>query len=184
MGIWQGKKVRLRGTEPGDAKFLQELYSDCETEVLLSSRVDVPKSDHAWTKQAEEWSLKKPENDAFNLIIEDLQGQPVGVVGPHNCSARNGVFRYGIVVHRDHRRKGYAAEAAVMVLRYCFEHLRYQKANAGVFSFNAGSIALHERLGFVKEGCVRRSVFVNGQYYDCYQYGMTVEEFHAKYGKG
>ena len=39
----------------------------------------------------------------------------------------------------EHRRKGYAAEAIRLVLRYFFHERRYQKCNAEVYSFNEPS---------------------------------------------
>ncbi len=75
----------------------------------------------------------------------------------------------------------YASEAIVLVLRYFFEELRYQKVTVTVYSFNAPSIRLHESLGFQREGCLRRTVFTQGQHFDEIFFGMTVEEFRARY---
>ncbi len=60
------------------------------------------------------------------------------------------------------------------MLRYFFHELRYQKVTAQVYSFNAPSIALHERLGFQVEGRLRRMIFTHGRHFDELLYGMTV----------
>jgi RimJ/RimL family protein N-acetyltransferase len=78
------------------------------------------------------------------------------------------------------RRRGYAAEAITIVLRYYFEELRYQKAFVGVYSFNEASLGLFARLGFVQEGRQRRMVFTRGRYFDMVWLGMTAEEFAAR----
>jgi hypothetical protein len=41
------------------------------------------------------------------------------------------------------------------------------------------AIGLHEKLGFQKEGCLRRMIFTQGGYVDNVWYGMTVEEFRG-----
>ena len=89
---------------------------------------------------------------------------------------------YGVAVHPDHRRKGYASEAVRLVLRYYFHERRYQKVNASVYSFNQPSIQFHERFGFVLEGRLRRMIYSSGEYHDELIFGMTREEFEHKTG--
>ena len=100
--------------------------------------------------------------------------------GPtHHCDRRTGTFSYGVAVRQEHRGKGYAAEAVLLILRYFFEELRYQKVTVHIHSDNVSSVRLHERLGFQLEGRQRRMIFTQGEYLDDLIYGMTVEEFHA-----
>ena len=53
--------------------------------------------------------------------------------------------------------------------------------NGWVYSFNAASLALHEKLGFVREGTLRRMVYTGGQHYDIAAFGLTADEFTARY---
>ncbi|HET7095418.1 MAG TPA: GNAT family N-acetyltransferase, partial [Thermomicrobiales bacterium] len=71
-------------------------------------------------------------------------------------------------------------------LRYFFDELGYQKAHVHVYAFNAASIRLHERLGFQREGRLRRMLFTGGQFHDVLVYGLTLEEFRraAPFGNG
>ena len=39
------------------------------------------------------------------------------------------------------------------------------------------SVALHEKMGFIKEGIIRRNVYTGGVYYDTIVYGMTRQEY-------
>jgi RimJ/RimL family protein N-acetyltransferase len=108
-----------------------------------------------------------------------LDGPFVGTINTHTCDRRCGTFRYGLGILPQHQRKGYASEAIRLVLRYFFEERRYQKVNADVYSFNEPSIRLHESLGFVLEGRLRRVNFTQGQYHDALMFGMTKEEFEG-----
>ena len=65
---------------------------------------------------------------------------------------------------------------SMLVLRYYFRELRYQKATVRVYSFNEASIRLHEKLGFQHEGRIRRTVYTNGALCDEIVLGLTVEE--------
>lgn len=174
--FWQGRLVRLRGVEPSDAETFARWNLDSET----TRDVDFvwpPVSLAFVRKDVEEMSLKKLEADAFTWVVEDADAQAVGSIATHHCDLRRGVFSYGLHVAREHRRRGYAAEAVMLVLRYYFEELRYQKCLVGVHSNNPASIALHEGLGFVREGTLRRAVYTGGRFHDHHHYGILKEEW-------
>ena len=181
---WEGRRVRLRGIEPDDADAHIAWSRDVENERNLD-QIYPPQSRarvHAWT---EEGSRRGIEGDNYHFQIESLEtGALVGHIATHHCDARVGVLSYGLSIHAPFRRKGYAADAVCLVLRYYFEERRYQKANVAVFSFNEASRRLHERLGFTLEGRQRRSTFTRGQFHDVLWYGITAEEFrelHPEY---
>ena len=179
--FWQGPRIRLRGVEPEDAAFFFAWNRDAE---MMRGLDEIwPPSTLAGTQ---EWirklSVEKPAKDEIFCVIEELTGMPVGSINAHTTNPRHGTFRYGIAVHRDYRGRGYAGEAIVIFLRYFFGELRYQKVNATVYAFNAPSIRLHEKLGFVCEGRLRRVLYTEGRYYDELQYGMTAEEFVQRHG--
>lgn len=180
--FWQTDAIRLRAIEPDDAAVVYQWNLDSDRARFLdfvwppSSLASV----QSWTAEA---SKKKLENDAFAWLIETLESVPVGTISTHNCDPHSGVFWYGIDIATEHRRKGYAKAAILQVLRYYFDHLRYQKVTVNIHADNLPSLRLHEALGYQNEGRLRRMAFQNGQFMDVFYYGMTVEEFHAKYPK-
>ena len=180
MNYWQSELVRLRGVEPEDADLFWRWNQDSEMARNLDF-VWPPVSFANVRKWAAAEAEKEFANDRFSWVIEDRDGAPVGFIHTHNSHPRNGVFRYGIGVESSQRRKGYAAAAILLVLRYYFLELRYQKVNVQLHSENEASRLLHERLGFVREGAVRRAIFSGGRYLDELLYGMTVEEWHGLY---
>jgi RimJ/RimL family protein N-acetyltransferase len=174
--FWQGQQVRLRGVEPSDASHFLRWNLDSER----ARRLDFlwpPQSEAAVRAWVEAQSLKRLENDAYHWVIENLAGEPVGTLSTHDCQPRHGTFSYGIDVAAEHRCRGYASEAIRLVLRYYFHQLRYQKVTVAVHADNLASLALHARLGFVREGTLRRMVFTNGAYCDVVWWGLTREEF-------
>lgn len=181
MNYWQTELIRLRGVEPGDGDLFWTWNQDSEMARNLEF-VWPPVS----LAQVQEWAgveaRRKLEDNSFRWVIENLDGTPVGFIHTHNCQPRNGVFKYGIGVEAPHRRKGYARAAALLVIRYYFQELRYQKVTVQMHSANESSRALHEGMGFVLEGRVRRAIFTNGAYLDELFYGMTVEEWQQRYG--
>jgi RimJ/RimL family protein N-acetyltransferase len=179
---WQGNLVRLRAFEASDWEIHYHWDQDSKMERQLYN-ITFPRSQEATRRWAEKEAAKVPQDDNFFFEIENLTGEQVGIISIHDCSTRHGTFSYGVAIRSEHQRKGYASEAIILVLRYYFQELRYQKVTTPVFSFNEASLSLHEQLGFQQEGRVRRKIFTRGQYFDEIVFGMTVEEFTEIYTK-
>jgi RimJ/RimL family protein N-acetyltransferase len=171
-----GKSVRLRAVEPEDWE-AQHHWNQQSNLLQGIDHVWLPSSRGLTRSLMEERSKQTGDDDNFRFQIETLAGELVGWLVIHQAQPRTGTFWYGVAVAEEHRRKGYAAEAIVLALRYYFLERRYQKVNADVWEYNAASIALQTRLGFTQEGRLRRMQFTGGQYYDRLIFGMTREEF-------
>jgi RimJ/RimL family protein N-acetyltransferase len=176
MNFWQGKLVRLRGVEPADAEAFARWNIDSEAARDLDFTWP-PLSLACVIKDTEERALRKFEADEFFFVIEGGAGVGVGCINTHHCDRRAGTFMYGLFVEREHRRFGYATEAALIVLEYYFDEMRYQKCTVSVHANNDASIALHEKLGFTREGTLRRMVYTGGRYSDTHYYGLTNDEW-------
>ena len=178
---WRGERVTLRAIELSDWEVVFGWNHDDEMARRLYW-VPFPQSREAVRRWAEKMATREPDDDTFHFAIENHDSEVVGSISTHDCDRRNGTFAYGLNVRAAHRRKGYGAEAIEIVLRYYFLELRYQKVTVEVYGFNTPSIALHERLGFQREGCLRRTVYTDGRYHDTLMFGLTFEEFAARHG--
>lgn len=127
-------------------------------------------------------SAKVLQGGDCTFVIESLQGRLIGGISTHRCNRRDGTFSYGIIIRKEHRRKGYAAEAIRLVLRLYFDTWSHQKAVAEVRSDNEPSIRLHERLGFVREGCLRNARIDQEHNGDVLVYVMSADAFASKAG--
>ena len=175
---WEGKLVRLRALEPGDAEHFYLI--NMEAGVDRNQDMVYPPSSRTRTQSWVEEGAKKTFGDSheFLFIIEERSsGQTVGAIDTHHVNPRQGTFEYGLSVREQFRNKGYASEAVLLVLRYYFFELRYRKAEPSVFAFNDASAALHEKLGFVLEGRKRHHGYSHGQVHDLLLFGMTADEF-------
>lgn len=179
MHYWTGEKIRLRAIQSKDI----ELFEQFDDEVdRLVDEIHFPQS----RERMQQWlegQQKTKIGDAYRFVAEDHSGTAVGTIDTFNCQRRHGTFKYGITVARPYRGNGYASEMILLVLKYYFLELGYQKVTPHVYSYNDASIKLHERLGFIQEGRLRNMIYTNGQYYDEIHYGMKVEEFRSRYLK-
>ncbi len=180
MNFWQNTHIKLRAVEPSDAEFFFEWNQDGEMTAYMHF-LWPPTSLESSRRWAEEEARRRLTDDTLFLVIENREGERVGMISTHQCDRRTGPFRYGVAVRREHQRRGYASAAILLVLRYFFEELRYQKVTVNIHANNLACIRLHERLGYQLEGRLRRMAFTDGQLWDELHLGMTVEEFHARY---
>ena len=179
MNYWQGPKVRLRAMEPDDGDYFFHILQDvdiqrCEADLRL------PMSLEACRAFAREQAAKGNNDPAPFLMIEDSEGHRVGLATPSMADERVGVFACGIHILPSYRRRGYAADALRLILRYYFEERRCVKFHASVYSFNDASNALCRHLGLAPEGCRRKVVYTGGAYYDELLWGLTDEEYFAR----
>ncbi|WP_028800172.1 GNAT family N-acetyltransferase [Streptomyces sp. 142MFCol3.1] len=176
---WIGRRVRLRAIEPDDwtafARFADEGGR-------RGNRLDLPRSAESYRAWAKEQTVAKCDDDRFRLAIETTDtGELVGTIGSHRTGLRSGWFEFDVTVGADHRRKGYATEALVLVLRFMFAERRYHKCLAVIFAHNEASLALTRRVGFTEEGRLREHVFFAGRHHDLVMMGMLAEEFDQRH---
>ena len=180
---WEGTLVRLRAVEPADAAAHHAF--NLSADYALLDQMYPPGSLARVEAWAADMSRAGLEADQFSFQIVTLNGDElVGHIATHHADSRVGAFSYGVSVNEAYRGNGYAREAICLVLRYYFQERRYQKVNVEVMAGNRASLALHEAMGFVREGVRRRSAYTAGELYDVVLFGMTVEEFrerHAPY---
>ena len=177
--FWQGEEVRLRPLRIEDAEqsFIDSL--DSPSRQVLQMGIELPTSIELQRASLEKYVGCRDTDGVIVFVIETIEGLNVGGISLHSRDEKNGQFSFGIVIGREHRRRGYAEEAVRILLRYAFRERRYQKCNSACMHTNEGSIGLHKKLGFVEEGRRRQAVFLNGQYHDDVLFGMTQEEFEA-----
>jgi RimJ/RimL family protein N-acetyltransferase len=178
--IFQGKRVRLRAVEPSDWETYWKWSNDTNAQ-RAESDIGFPATHEEIRAWAERESKRQGKDEECYCIIETLDGEAVGRINSHTCDIRNGTFMFALVIPPENRCKGYATEAIRLLIRYYFDERRYQKCTSLVYSFNEPSMHLHESIGFILEGRIRRMLYALGDYHDQLYYGMTKEEFDEKY---
>ena len=178
MGLWVGKKVRLRPWRPDDAARLAATADDTERD-RLSWEVRFPFSVERRRRRIEqEIEADEEPDDNRHLVIETLAGELVGSINLHGSHPRHRTAEIGLgLVSAAYEGKGYASEATRLLLRFLFRELDYAKINLEVYAFNPRAIALYEHLGFRHEGCVRSLIYSNGQRWDSLMMGLTRADY-------
>jgi len=175
--FWQGNRVVLRAMKESDALLRNEETNDSNGFRLMNWGVELPKSLDMDKAEVDEWVDFKDYENGLMFSIDNLQGEHVGNIYLNSIDMKNGTFSFGIRIYRHFRNRQYAQEAIRIVLRYAFFELRLQKCNSGCVDGNQASQTMHEKVGFIVEGRIRRAIYMNGHYYNDLMLGLTIEEF-------
>lgn len=177
--VWRGDTVLLRGFSPDDWEYFLRFEEDSD-DARAVFRVVPPRAPETHRKEVEQLAAESNGEDEFALAVASLEtGQPVGAISTFAVDHRSGRFKYGLAIERSHRRRGYATDAARILLRYMFDERRFHKCEIDVHEFNGASIALHQGLGFSSEGRLRDHEYFRGRHYDVIVMGITAPEFRA-----
>jgi [ribosomal protein S5]-alanine N-acetyltransferase len=63
---------------------------------------------------------------------------------------------------------------------YAFLNLPFFRLQAGVFAWNPPSMRVLEKVGFVREGVLKQSVYKDGQLIDRVMYALIKEEYLSR----
>lgn len=117
-----------------------------------------------------------------SYIIEEREGnKPIGITSLINIDTKNRNAECIIDIgEKQYWGKGYGTEALKMLLEYAFLELNLHRVSLRVFSFNERAIHIYKKLGFMKEGVIRESLYRNGKWHDIIIMGVLKQEYLSK----
>ena len=179
---WKSERVRLRPMRPEDADVWQLSEYDSEAQRFLNYGMPLPGSLAEAKQFAERFSDFNNRDQRIMFSIENEEGDLIGGINIHSMDRKNGTFETGTRIYAQSRGQGYGLEAKIIVLRYAFHELRFQKYNIRCLSDNEPMQAHAMRLGCQQEGRIRRHIYTQGRFYDELIFGLTREEFDEHHG--
>lgn len=83
----------------------------------------------------------------------------------------------GYQIDADQGGRGLMAQAIRLVLQVLFDGLGFHRIRAEVMPENIPSARVLEKIGFVREGLARKSLFINGDWEDFILFALLKEEY-------
>ena len=170
----KGKKCVLRPLNLEDTKTLSEIANDIEVRDYLSNVFPYTEiMEENFIKSLS--SQKVPTDIVFGI---EVGGKLIGGVGIHriNWTSRNGYL--GIAIFdKSFWNKGIGTEATMLMIKYAFEYLNLHKILLEVYEYNKRAIRVYEKLGFKREGVLRKNHYLKGKYHDVIVMGILQEEY-------
>jgi RimJ/RimL family protein N-acetyltransferase len=112
----------------------------------------------------------------LGIALRDT-GHLIGDLGIHIADADPRQVEFGITVAPKFQRRGFAAEAATLLLSTLFVKLGKHRVFASTDPRNAASQALMERLGMRKEAHMVKSLWFKGEWADDVVYAILEQEW-------
>jgi RimJ/RimL family protein N-acetyltransferase len=162
-----GWKVRLREIRPADHRTLIGFDRDSNPQV------------GGYRHWATHRRSAADPGDDLHCAIETLHSRTlVGSIWIQTDPSA-GRFSYAIGIGTPHRRCGYAADAARILLAFMFEQRRYHRCDVSINGRNFASLSLHGELGFREQGRPRDTELLRGEIRYPVLMTITADQFAA-----
>lgn len=115
--------------------------------------------------------------DRFDAVIE-ADGVLCGTIGLLSIDRKNNKAEYYIAMGETSLKgKGISTEASKILLDYGFNELGLNRIYLFTETENIPAQRLFEKVGFVKEGCLRSDMVSHGKFVNRYIYGLVKNEY-------
>lgn len=121
-------------------------------------------------------SVTNDFNYAF-AIVDNETKQHIGNIKIGNINPNHKNADVGLIIGRkEFWGKGIATEAIRLCADFAFRELKLHRLWAGLYASNKGSAKAFEKAGFSLEGTKREAALLDGQWVDCWIYGLVNHE--------
>lgn len=115
--------------------------------------------------------------DRYDAVI-DVDGIACGLIGLLEIDRMNQKAEYYITLGREaYKGRGVSVAATHLLLSYAFFQLELNRVYLYTETENIPMQKLAEKIGFVKEGCVRDDIISHGRYVDRFIYGICKKKY-------
>ena len=178
MGLLMQMQIVIRKFEKTDIPMKVAWVNNAENNAFL--HYDIP-IEIGKTEQWFENNLRRA--DRYDGIIE-ADGIPVGLIGLLSIDRKNSKAEYYVLIGNVFfKRKGIAREASRQIIDYGFYELGLNRIYLYTEVKNKVAQDLFEKVGFIREGCLKADILSHGEFVDRYVYGVLKEEWERKWKK-
>lgn len=166
-------------TERTIVRYFQESdYADLHGYLSLPETYEYEPGAPITLEKAREIARERQSGTDFIAVAEKGSGRLIG----HFSFFRNEpayirTYELGYIFSPGYQGRGFATESGRKFIEYCFQELKIHKITANCNPENDKSWKLLERLGFEREGHLKKNIFfkeVNGEplWVDTFAYGL------------
>ena len=162
----EGKKVNLRIMEKEDLlTTVTEWNNDPEFYGEYELRQD---------SQTEMEKIFEATSEKKWFMIEKKDGSKIGIIG---YFPEGKLLEIGYALVPSERGKGYSTEAVKIIVDFIFLLKEVVRVQADTDVRNVASQKVLEKANFKKEGVIRKSAFIRGEWRDCAMFSILREEW-------
>ncbi len=178
------ERLILRDFEEADWEAVH-IYA-CDPEVLRYMTWGSNSEDdtRAFIARKLEGQRQEPRTTYDLAVVLASEARLIGSCGLVVSRPETGQGWIGYCYHRDYWGRGFATEAARVIVDFGFEELGMHRIFATCDVENVGSARVMEKLGMRREGHFLQNEWVRGRWRDTYLYAILVEEWRARGRRG
>jgi len=169
--LLEGKNVNLRIMEKEDLPLFVEWINNPEVfgeynPLHQTSRTEAEKHHEKGNSEEGEFIIEKKDGSKIGYICHFTLVHPAG---KH--------LEIGYFLVPSERGKGYGSEALKIMVDYLFLSKDIRRIQAQTDPRNIASQKVLEKVGFKKEGTLRKNFFMRGEWVDAFIYSILREEW-------
>jgi len=153
-------RLYLRPMLEEDAQFIIDMRNNPKILDSLFSYKMITVKEHL------KWYNNRNDNRIDLIICKKDNDKRIGTINLSSIDHKNQKAEFGVMIAENYWNKGYAFEASEIFVNYSFNEFNLNKIHLGVLKDNTAAIKLYNKLGFIKEGTLKDSIFKTGQFKD------------------
>lgn len=173
MRILENETLLIKPVEEGDLEALMNLRWDADVmEYLLHDPIGL--------QHQRRWYENSTKDVVLSIFLKEAGGLKfIGTTGLYNINMRHQHAVLKLRISTDVQGRGLGYRIFVMILDYAFDTMNIRKILSDNFSANEQIAAMKTKLGFVKEGLLRRHYYHKGDFRDADIYNLLKEDYRA-----
>lgn len=118
---------------------------------------------------------EKQTGKVWNWVIRDKDTNLIGSIGLMGREFLGNPYRdaFGYWIAPEFRGRGLMSKVVKSFTNYCIDQRGLVRLEANVFSHNKASMRVLEKVGFEREGYLKKAYFKKGEYLDSVLYAKT-----------
>jgi RimJ/RimL family protein N-acetyltransferase len=176
----QGKKIQLRAIEPKDTELYFEWINDAETNQWRGLHHPTSKAEsQAWIQEQME-SRADRLTFAIEIAADEKNKALIGFVGLRGICSRSRRAELWIYIG-DKKRWGahHGQDCIATLCRYAFDEMNLFRIWMECDPAFLAAVKCYEKVGFVKEGTLRKAYYRRGEYRDTCMMGLLRPDFQV-----
>lgn len=170
----ESEKIRLWAIEKDDL-IKNYLWANDPELIYLAGMQILPKSYWEITQWYE--SILREQNRKV-YAIKTHEGDYIGNIELNNLDWRSKSAEIGLIIgDQNFRQKGFGNQALQCILELAFKELGLNRLSAHILEYNKPALDLFEKVGFKKEGIMRKAFFTKDKFHDIICLGILSEEY-------
>lgn len=171
--------IFFRAFESRDAEFINSLRRIEQSENLIggNKRFVSLEREKKWVEDL----ILNDYKDRFYVAICEKTSKEEHIIGYTSVSnidyLNRSCFWSGIKIHPDYNGRGYATQAALLILKFVFEELNMERCTGQCIEDHSIAKKLMEKVGYKVEALQRHSLFKNGKYHNQYVLSILRDEY-------